>query len=363
MTRRRVGALLVTAAVTAVTALSGCAVTVDTVPLPRPGVDGPTYRLRTVFDNALNLPEQARVRIGGTDIGVVAGIDTTAFLAEVDLDIRRAVALPRGTRAELRQPAPLGDLFVAVVLPETAPGTPMLGDGDLIDREHTSAGASVEDLMMSLSMLLGGGALGQVARITRELDAIVGGRGPVLAHLITELTATLSALTARTGQIDGLLHGLDGLAGPLARSRDDLGRAAETFPPLIGVIAENNRAITELTTRVATATAALGDFATTTGPRFTHLFDSVQQLMDGFTRMGDDLSGALDALRAVEPGLVATTRGTTLAVGATISYLSVGALTDPDVGELPDGGDARAFTGSLAEILLRVLARLRGGQR
>ncbi|AHH16317.1 MCE family protein MceE [Nocardia nova SH22a] len=351
-----------TAALTAAL-LAGCTATVDNVPLPKPGAGGPTYRLHALFDNALNLPEQARIRVGGTDIGVVGHIGATNFLADVELDIRDDVHLPRDTRVELRQPTPLGDLFVAVILPEARPGTPMLRDGDTIGRDHTSAGASVEELMMSISMLLGGGALEQVAHITSEMNSMLAGRGPRLAHLLTELTATLTALDERTGQIDGVLHGLDDLTTTLAQRRTELGQAADTFPPLLGVIAENNRAITTLTSKVSTTMAALGDFTSTTGPQFTHLFDSVQKLMDGFTRMGGNLSGALDRLHAVQPGLLASTRGSTLAVGATVSYLDIGALTDPHGSKVPDGSDLGAFAGSLAEVLGRVLGRLQGGQR
>ncbi|MEV6064430.1 MCE family protein [Nocardia asteroides] len=353
------------AVVTALVAscIAGCGVTVDSLPLPKPGVDGPSYRLHAVFDNALNLPERARVKIGGIDIGVVTGIETTNFLAEVEIEVRRDIALPRGTRAELRQSTPLGDIHVAVTLPEHQPGTPLLADGDVIDREHTSAGASVEELMTALAMLLDGGAMNQVARITSELNAVVGGRGPQLAHLLTELTAVLAALNQRTGQIDSVLHGLDGLTTTLRARKAELGQVADTFPDLLAVIAENNRAIGDLTTRVSTVTAALGDFATTTGPEFLSLFDSVQRLMEGFTRMGDDLAGTLDRFNALAPSVQASTRGSSLAVAATISYLGVGALTDPSGSRMPDGTDVTGFIGSLSQVLARVLGRLQGGHR
>ncbi|MFC9966991.1 MCE family protein [Nocardia ignorata] len=352
-----------TAAALTALGVCSCTVTVDDVPLPRPGVDGPSYRLHAVFDDALNLPERARVKIGGTDVGVVTGIETTNFRAEVELELRRDIALPHGTRAELRQPTPLGDLHVAIVLPQHRPGNSLLTDGDVIDREHTSAGASVEELMTAMSLLLDGGAMNQVARITSELAAIVGGRGPQLSHLLTELTATLTALNQRTAQLDSVLHGLHGLTTTLRARKTELGRAADTFPELIGVIGENNRAITDLTTKVSTVTAALGDFTSTTGPQFLSLFDSVQELMSGFTRMGDDLATTLDRLNTVAPVARASMRGSSLAVAARISYLDVGALTDTEGSRLPDGTDVTAFVGSLAQVLARVLGRLQGGHR
>lgn len=353
------------AAVLALTicSVAGCTMTVDSMPLPKPGLDGPTYTVRAMFDNALNLPDRAHVKAGGTDIGIVTGLDTTDFVATVELEIRADVRLPRGSRAELRQPTPLGDIYVAVVLPELRPGTPMLADGDVIDKDHTSAGASVEELMMSLSMLLNGGALSQVARITSESNSMFEERGPQLSHLLTELTATLTALNERTGQIDAVLHGLDSLSVTLNQRRAELGQAADTFPPLISVLTENNRAITELTTEVSTTLGALGEFTSTSSADFVGLFESVQALMSGFTQMGDHLAGALDELHALHPALLATTQGTSLAVAATVSYLSVGALTDPQGSRLPDGSDPGAFLGSLAEVLARVIGRLQGGGR
>ncbi|MFC4372888.1 MCE family protein [Nocardia halotolerans] len=352
-------------AVTALAVLTtgSCTVTVDNVPLPRPGVEGPSYRLRAVFDDALNLPERARVKIGGTEVGVVTGIETTNFLAEVEMRVRRDIALPRGTRTELRQPTPLGDIHVAIILPQHRPGTELLADGDTIGRAHTSAGASVEELMTAMSLLLDGGAMNQVARLTSELNTIVGGRGPQLSHLLTELTATLSALNQRTGQLDSVLHGLNGLTTTLRARKRELGQAADTFPALISVIAENNRALTELTTKVSTVTDALGDFTSTTGPEFLSLFDSVQALMTGFTRMGDNLATTLDELNALGPVARASMRGSSLAVAARISYLDVGALTDAEGSRLPDGTDVTAFIGSLTQVLARVLGRLQGGHR
>ncbi|MEV0247280.1 MCE family protein [Nocardia sp. NPDC050712] len=355
---RRLLAVTLTAA-----ALTGCAVTVDTVPLPKPGVDGPTYRIQAVFDNALNLPERARVKIGGTDIGVVTAIATVDFLAEVELEISADIELLEGTRAELRQATPLGDMFLALVLPERGPGVRALRDGDRLDRTHTSAGASVEELMMSMSLLLNGGALNQFARITTEMNSMLAGRGPQLAHLLTELTAALDALGRRTGQIDGVLYGLADLTTTMNQRKQQLGTVADTFPALIGVLAENNQAITNLSTKLSVTMAALGDFTATTGPNFVTLFDSVQQLMEGFTRMGGDLAGALDRLHELYPSWRATTEGTSLAVAVTVSYLSVSALTDPNAGKLPDGSDVVAFAGSLTEVLTRVLGRVQGGPR
>lgn len=349
-------AVLLTAAVLAV---PGCgALTVQNVPMPEPGIGGPGYTLRVRFADALNLPDRAHVKIGGTDIGVVTDISTTDFVADVDMLIREDIRLPRGTTAELRQGTPLGDIFVALTLPREEPGAVLLGEGDVIDTDHTGAGASVEELMMSVSLLLNGGGLNQAARITAEMDSMFAGRAPQLGHLITEMTQVLSALNARTADIDSVLHGVDTLTGELAARKQELGMAADTFPDLLGLVAENNRDITSLIQKISVTMAALGDFSDTTGPEFVSLFDSIRRLMGGFTAMGDNLRQTLDGLHALYPSLEQSFEGPTLAVAARVSYLSVGALTDPSRSRLPDGSDVPAFIGSLAQVLQKIQGRL-----
>ncbi|MFE3446668.1 MCE family protein [Nocardia sp. NPDC059180] len=355
MIRRKLGAvaLLLTAGLA-----TGCGVTVDSVPMPEPGIGGPGYTIRAAFRDALNLPDRAHVKIGGTDIGVVTDIATTNFIADVEMLIRGDIKLPRGTTAELRQATPLGDIFVAMTLPPASPGTQLMQAGDVITTEHTGAGASVEELMVSVSLLLNGGGLNQAAEITAQMDSMFGGRAPQLAHMITELTAVLAALNARTGDIDSVLSGVNVLTGELAARKAELGQAADTFPGLLGLVAENNRDISALINKVSVTMAALGDFTETTGPDFVSLFDSIQRLMAGFTGMGDNLGQTLERFHQLYPSLDATLEGPTLAVAATVSYLSVGALTDPSGSRLPELGDVPAFIGSLAQVIQKVIGRV-----
>ncbi|WP_280412737.1 MCE family protein [Nocardia asiatica] len=352
--RTAVASVLVAALSTA----TGCSVTVANLPMPKPGVGAPGYTIRAAFRDALNLPDHAHVKIGGTDIGVVTAISTTNFIADVEMLIREDIQLPRGTTAELRQATPLGDIFVAMTLPRTTPNAENLRAGDVIGTEHTSAAASVEQLMMSVSMLINGGGINQAAKITSEMDSMFAGRAPQLAHLLSELTSVIAALNQRTGDIDNVLTGLNVLTGELARRKAELGDAADTFPGLLALLAENNQSIVDLLDKVSITMTALGDFTETTGPQAVSLFDSIQRLMAGFTQMGDDLGGTLDGLHTLYPSLMASLDGPALAVAATVSYLSVGALTDPSGSRLPEVGDVPAFIGSLAQVIERVIGRV-----
>ncbi|AYF74619.1 MCE family protein [Nocardia yunnanensis] len=356
--RRAIVALAVSA--TAVVA-SGCGVTVESLPLPKPGAGGETYTVHAVFDNALNLPDQAKVKIGGSDVGVVTKITTKDFKANVDLSIRKDIELPEGSSAELRQATPLGDVFVAVSKPKTAPGASMIKDGGTL--KDTSAGATVEELLMSISLLFNGGGIANLSKLTSELDSIVGGRGQQLGEVITQMTSVMTSLNKNSSRIDGTLAGFSALADTIQANHDQLGQVADTLPGMIGAIAENNQALGDLLRKVSTTSAALGDYANTTSDQLSSLLDNVSQLMNALSKTDQTLGPALDALHDVRPKADASFKGDTLAVAATLTMLDIGLLTDPANSKFPDLKDLNDFGGSLIQVLQVIYGRVNGGHR
>ncbi|MFI9507479.1 MCE family protein [Nocardia sp. NPDC052566] len=354
-------ALIAVAAVAGVAITAGCGVTVEKLPLPKPGMSGETYTVQAEFDNALNLPDQAKVKIGGSDVGVVSHIKTKNFKAVVDLTISKDIELPKGSSAELRQATPLGDVFVAVSKPKTEPGTAMLRDGDKL--ENTSAGASVEELLISVSLLFNGGGVAALSKLTSEMDSIVGGRGGQLAHLITEMTGVVGSLNANTTKVDSVLAQFGALADTIETRRNQLGQVADTLPQMIGAVAENNRAIGDLLTKVSTASAALGDYANTSGDQLASLLDNTRQLMDAVARTGDGFGVLLDRLHTIRPKVDATFRGSGFAVYATLTNLDLSALSDPQHGRMQDLSDLSDFAGTMIQVLQVVQSRVQGGHR
>ncbi|WP_433654570.1 MCE family protein [Nocardia sp. CA-128927] len=349
--------------VVAVVFTAGCGLTVEKLPLPKPGVSGETYTVHAVFENALNLPDQAKVKIGGSDVGVVSNIKTKNFQAVVDLTISKDIELPKDSTAELRQATPLGDVFVAVSKPKTEPGTQVLRNGDTLGLDKTSAGATVEQLLISISMLFNGGGVASLSKLTSELDSIVGGRGGQLSHLITEMTGVVGSLNDNSAKVDGVLNEFGALANTIEARRGELGQVADTLPQMIGAIAENNRAIGDLLTKLSTTSAALGDYSDTSGQQLGSLLDNTHQLMDALTNTGDNLGILLDQFREFMPKFVATFRGRGYAPFVSITSLDVSAFTDPQHGGFQDLRDLQDFAGSLIQVLQIVQNRVQDGHR
>jgi phospholipid/cholesterol/gamma-HCH transport system substrate-binding protein len=359
-TGRAAAALAVTAALGAA---SGCGLTVENMPLPKPGQSGETYTVRAYFSNALNLPDQAKVKIGGSDVGVVSHIETKNFQAIVDLTIRKDIELPKGSTAELRQATPLGDVFVAVSKPKTEAGVAMLHNGDTLPIEQTAAGATVEELLMSVSMLFNGGGIAAIGKLTSELDSAVGGRADQLGDLIKQMTAVTANLNSNSKRVDDVLAGFHDLAGTLQAHHDELGQVAGSLPQMIGAIAENDQNLGTLLTKLSTSSAALGDYANTSSDQLAGLLDSTTKLMSALAATGDNFGALMDSLHQLRPGVDATFKGNSLAAQVNVTNLDVALLTAPGTSKFFDLRDLQDFAGSLIQVLQIVQGRVNGAHR
>ncbi len=354
-------ALLAVAALATVTATTaGCSLTVEDLPLPKPGTGGETYTLHAEFENALNLPDQAKVKIGGSDVGVVTSIKTKNFQAVVDMDIRTDIVLPKGSTAELRQATPLGDVFIALNEPKNNPGAGRLENGDTLPLSSTSAGATVEELLISVSMLFNGGGVASLSRLGTELGSILNGQGGNLAHLITEMTGVVGELNNNSARIDSVLTEFNSLANTVENNKNQLGQVADTLPQAIGAVAENTKAIGDLLTKVSTASAALGDYSATTGDQLSQLLTNLDNLMNALAATGDSFGYTMEQLHAIRPGANATFRGKSLAPFATLTNLDIGLLSDPAHSKFFDLNDVNDFVGTFIQVLQVVQGRVGG---
>ena len=93
--------------------LTGCRGLTD-VRLPGGTAGKNPYTITVLFDDVLNLEQQASVRVNDVAVGDVEKIRNQGFKAAVTLRIRKDVVLPANTFAELQQTSLFGEKFVAL---------------------------------------------------------------------------------------------------------------------------------------------------------------------------------------------------------------------------------------------------------
>lgn len=291
--------------VLAVTVLVGCSKGVEDLPLPAPGIGGASYQLNAVFTNALNLPDRAKVRVGGADVGEVVAMRAENYTAVVQMQIIDGVQLPVGTTAELRSATPLGDIFVALHPPEGGDATAAsLRDGDTIALPETVAAATVEDVLTSTSMLVNGGVVRNLTRVLNGLGSAVGPDGEGLTAMIHESRRLVTTMSARSDEIRTVLTGVTELAETLDADRTAINDVLGSSAPALAVIADNTTQIVDLIQRMNVVTAQLERFPSIAGTDTRSLVRDLNALSAAFNDAALDPQVSLNnLLRVIPPAL------------------------------------------------------------
>jgi virulence factor Mce-like protein len=355
------------ACVTAV--LAGCATGLESLPLPAPGqMGGNAITVTAAFANAMNLPQKAKVKLNGADIGEVESIRTRDFTAYVTMRINADVALDTGATAQLRSATPLGDIFVAIRPdPEQAADERRLHDGDTIALASTTSAATVEDVLSSAALLVNGGAIDRLVTVVNGAGKAVGGKGAKVAALLDESNALISRLNARSGQIDTALRNTADLAATVAARQQTLDEVITAAVPAMTVINDNTTQLADLTDGVARITNQLRRFPSMRGTDNRSLIADLNTLSAALNVSATDPYLNMNTWIRVIDALAKMTSGPDIHAVADIAQLAFGALPDKNYPGDPmfhgaDGTDWHAFVGSLRYEWNLLLSKIYGPQ-
>ncbi|TYQ10166.1 UNVERIFIED_ORG: virulence factor Mce-like protein [Gordonia westfalica J30] len=341
--------------------LTGCGVlpglTVEQIPLPAPGGIGDSIRLTANFDNALNLPTRAKVKLNGTDVGQVDTIVAKDYSAIVTMDVSKKTELPVGTGAELRQATPLGDVFVALLPPPNAPKG-FMTDGDTLTGP-TSAAATVEDLLISMSGVVDSGSLNSLTVILTELSAAVATNPTDLNGAIRGLTTGIRKLNQSSAQVDRSLANTRILTGQLADGRAQIMASINKLGPALQSLNGQIGSILTSLDKAQKVTSATNDFLRTDQDNLVEMLGHLSTVLAGLRQAAGPLGSLADNLHTLTPKWIKSTPGSAAAVSAKVYWLNPGVGFD-SASRLPELEDVDSGSAALQQTLTRLLARLTG---
>nr|WP_235831281.1 MCE family protein [Gordonia zhaorongruii] len=351
-------AMLTTVSLAACGSLPG--VTVQQIPLPAPGGIGDAITVHASFRNALNLPDGAKVRLGGTDIGEVEDITVDDYRATVTMNVAESAELPIGTGAELRQATPLGDVFVALLPPEDS-SKGVVGDGGALTGP-TSAAATVEDLLVSATALVDSGSINSLQTIFTELSTAVSGNAPELRGSIDGFTTAIDKFNRNSGQVDRAMRNTARLTGELADGRAQIAAAINKLPPAIDAVDSQIGDILTTLDKSNKVTAATNDFLRTEQGNLSEMLGHLNTTLVALGESAPTLGPLADRLAELNPKWMKSTSGAAASVSAKVYWLSPGLGFD-SASRLPELGDVDKGGHALQQTLQRLLARITGTQR
>lgn len=366
--RHRAAALLTLTGT--VVASSACASQgLSDLPLPAPGSNATGgITLNAVFSDALNLPDRAKVKLGGADVGEVTSMVARNFTAVTTLSLMPGVELPKGSTVELRSATPLGDVFVALEPPASVdPRAPMLKDGDTIGVDATSSAATVEDLLSSTGIVINGGALRNLTNLVNGMGKATGEQGHAFGDLIRKTNHTLGTLNARSDQISTALTETSKLAEKLKAQNQTISELMTNAGPATDTLSANSSQIADLVQQAGDLTVLLTKFPSLAGTDTSgrSMIRDLNTLAGSFNDVVLEPNATLYKLNRIMPPVVKSFSGSGFSTRATIDRLILGQI--PDIGFTGDDGfhgpkwsNFNQIIGSFKYTLLRLQERVVG---
>lgn len=198
--------------------LNGCGLELEDVPMPKL-VSGPTYEVIAEFQDALNLPVDAPVKLEGATVGQVAAVEPGEYLARVTLELSEDVTLAGNSSAEIRLTSPMGTAFVQLF--PGSKGQP-LADGAVIPAKRTSEAPDIADLLTALSTVVTGGSFHDISTIIKQLNVALTGNAGTVKQLFRRLDRAVTDLNDAFPTVDALTASLNRLSTRLAADLPEL---------------------------------------------------------------------------------------------------------------------------------------------
>ncbi|MGH3723192.1 MAG: MlaD family protein [Mycobacterium sp.] len=328
------------ATLAAATMLSGCATNgLGDLPLPAPGVGTGGYHLTALFSNVLNLPNNAKVKLAGADVGQVDKMRVSNYTAITTLRIIDGVRLPKGSTVELRSATPLGDVFVSVRPPAGAPSdAPIYRDGDTIGLDSTTAAATVESVLSSAAIVSNGGAVRNLTNVINGFGKATGDQGQAFGDLIKDSNRLLGTLNSRSSQISDALTQTSQLADQLDTKNQTLTDIVKEADPATEALAANTAQLSQLVLQIGATTKQLEKFPSIAGTDTSghSIIKDANTIAKAWNDVAQDPTVDINNLSRQITTLIKSTPSNAISVRVSIDRLVLGSM--PDAGFNGDTG-------------------------
>jgi phospholipid/cholesterol/gamma-HCH transport system substrate-binding protein len=288
------------AAAALIGALGGCGFT-GIYDLPLPGgadVGGHPYRVKAQFSDVLDLVPQSGVKVNEVAIGRVESIDLApdGWTAEVTMLVNGDVALPANAGAHLRQSSLLGEKYIELAAPPQPQAVGKLTDGALIPLSRTNRNTEIEEVLGALSMLLNGGGVDQLQKITRELNAALDGNESNIRASLDNVTAFVSSVDAYKGDITKAIDGLNRLAGTLNSQKDQIAGALDNLGPGLKVLSDQRGQLVTLLQALDSLSGVATDTVNKSQANIVADLKALEPSLKKLGEAGNDIPKALQLL-------------------------------------------------------------------
>ncbi|GAB3723165.1 MCE family protein [Amycolatopsis oliviviridis] len=254
------------------------------------------YRLSAQFSDVLDLVPQASVKVNDVPVGRVEKIDLAPDTrsAWVSMVVNGDIALPANARAELRQSSLLGEKFVDLHAPEKPQGT--LAEGAKIPLDRTNRNPEVEEVLGALSLLLNGGGVEQIQKISHELNEALTGNEAEVRGLLSQVDKLATELDGHKGEILRAIDGIDRLSKTLVGQTQNITNALDNLSPGLKIVTEQRDQLVGMLQSLNTLSGVATETINASKDSLVANLRALQPTLKKLTEAGQDLPTALRIL-------------------------------------------------------------------
>ncbi|MFC9251142.1 MCE family protein [Amycolatopsis thailandensis] len=254
------------------------------------------YRISAQFSDVLDLVPQASVKVNDVPVGRVENIDLAPDTrsAWVNMVVNGDIALPANARAELRQSSLLGEKFVDLHAPEKPQGA--LAEGAKIPLDRTNRNPEVEEVLGALSLLLNGGGVEQIQKISHELNEALTGNEAEVRGLLSQVDKLATELDGHKGEILRAIDGVDKLSKTLVGQTQNLTNALDNLSPGLKVVTEQRDQLVGMLQSLNTLSGVATETINASKDSLVANLRALQPTLKKLTEAGQDLPTALRIL-------------------------------------------------------------------
>ena len=231
MSRPRTFLRALVATLAATVLLTGCELDVYKMPLPGgTDVGDDAITVTADFADVLDLVPKTTVKVNDVSVGEVTDIALDDGHAVVTMDVRKDVALPANTIAEIRQTSLLGEKFVSLGPPKDEAPEGTLADGAKLSLDQTGRNPEVEEVLGALSLVLNGGGVAQLKTIATEVNNALEGREGATRSVLEQIRQFMKQLDDNKADIVTAIDSVNRLAKSVRDQQGSIDSALEELP-------------------------------------------------------------------------------------------------------------------------------------
>ncbi|MGH9186367.1 MAG: MCE family protein [Acidimicrobiales bacterium] len=238
--------------------------------------------LTASFADVVDLVQGNTVQTSNVVIGSVIHVEVENYRAKVTMSIADGHQIPVGTAAVVRRTSLLGEHFVDLVFPEGVDPATVQYLADDAEITDTDSDPEVEALAARAAEMVAALAADDVAAVVQAGAEALGGRGPQLNHLISQLAQYTTGLESQLGAIGSAIDNAAQLTAALAPLSDQ-------FTALLDSAVSSTETLSATRDQFFTAIDQFNALTTTSG-------EVILSHIDAFSRLAQELDAFLGPL-------------------------------------------------------------------